>query len=113
MEIPPFPPSDEIEPFPETIQVWNLLFMNTGGITHSRPQVVNFSSYDNLKKHVVEMILKCERLDTRFRLSIDLLWKHGLDNFQRIVETFRMAQTENSVSVGFDIWWDEEPQVLL
>jgi hypothetical protein len=97
----------------EIIHVYNLYHLNME-VALSRPKVINFSTKKKMTKHITEMIMKCDRIDARFRNQLEpLAPTDGSGDWLRFIETFRMAQMHNSRNIGFDIYWDEEPQVLL
>lgn len=113
MEFPPYPNDDD------QTYVYNLYHLNAGEVS-SRPRAINFSSRKKMERHIVDMIVNntAGKLDQPFHSAIyDLLKEqetnHFTTIFDRVVAVFRKAQLENSKPLGFDIYWDEEPQVLL
>lgn len=108
MEIPPYPPTEE-----QITHVYQLYYQKNG----ERPTAIPCSSLVNLKKQVLSIAMRSDTLEPRFKTAISLLMEQAsLDAggmLERAVETFRKAQLGNNVPLGFDMWWEEEPQVLL
>ncbi len=99
----------------DTIKVYQLYHVDiykSGNA--SRATALPFSSMFNMQTHTVSMILNNQHLDSRFKAAIELLRAKDLSgNWEKILETFRTAQLENSKPLGFDIYFDDEPQVML
>jgi hypothetical protein len=96
----------------DIIQVWNLFLIQApkDGLG-SRPTVLNFSSKEKMQQHIKEIVMKLGRLDRDFRDTLEsLLAPEKFDLFMKI---FRQVQLNNSQPLGFDLWYKEEPQVLL
>lgn len=98
----------------DIIHVYNLYYLKLDG---RRPVAIPFSSLQKLQLHALGIVMKNDKLEGRFKHAIELYLSQGTTdmggNVQRALETFRKAQVGNDVPLDFDLWWDEEPQVLL
>lgn len=76
-----------------------------------RPSVIPFSTLPKLKQRVCEIALRQPNLENRFKIAIELHMEHR--DYDRGVEVVRVAQQNNTRILDFDVYWDDEPQVLL
>lgn len=97
----------------DLIKVYNLFYQRGS----ARPTAIPCSSLVNLKKQVASIVMKSEKLEPRFKLAIEMLMTHATTDAEgsldRVIETFRKAQQGNAEPLGFDLWWEDEPQILL
>jgi hypothetical protein len=89
-------------------QVYILMYQRKMG---ARPVAIPFSTLQRLKKRVCEIALKDSGIERRFKLAIELHTEHR--DFDRAIEVVRVAQQNNTKPLDFDVYWEEEPQVLL
>lgn len=89
------------------IQVFNLYVQKEG----ARPTAIPCSSLRNLYRQVASIAMKSDKLESRFKMAMELLLVN--DNIDKIGETFRIAEMGNHLPLGFTLWWEDEPQVLL
>ncbi len=79
--------------------------------TFSRPRVVNFSSREKMMQHISDLVMRSEVIERRYKMAIKAHFEAG--SFEHALTVFRNAQLGNNKPIGFDIYWDEDPQVLL
>lgn len=93
-------------------KVWIIQFIKITDNGPSRPAAIPCSSYETLKKHVCDLIAnRLSVFDPRFRESLILLLESK--NYDKTIEVWRTAQLHNTTPIGFDMWWDESPEVCL
>lgn len=92
--------------------MWVVMFTRILDGRSSRPTTIVCSSYEILQRHVCEVI-------ARNLKPFDKIWKDRLvskleaKNYDEAILVWRKAQERNSKTLGFDMWWDPEPQVVL
>lgn len=105
--------AEKTETEEQIVHVYQLYHQKNG----ARPTAIPCSTLVNLKMQVIGILLKSETLEPRFKEAINLYMGAGTtradEMLDRAVDIFRIAQQGNKIPLGFDMWWDEEPQVLL
>ena len=104
MEIPTHPNEEPL------IHVYQLYVYRTADGRLARPAAIPFSSLLNVKKRVVEIALRSEKMENRFLVALKML--KDQENWDGCIETIRKAQVGNQVPLEFDFWWEDEPHIL-
>ncbi len=94
----------------ETKQVFVLLRINLE--RKEPPQSVVFDALPKLHQHAVDMVVKkIEEFNERHRAPLLLYARHKM--YDKFFDFWRYLQKENMCAAGFDLHWEEEPQVVL
>jgi hypothetical protein len=93
----------------EITNVYNLYYTKD----FARTLAISCSSMEILQKQLIGICLKSENMEPRFKLAIEMYLPDIKSNWNRIIDTFKTAQASNIEPLGFDLYWEEEPQVLL
>lgn len=95
----------------ETKQVFVLLHIN---LEHKDkpPQSVVFDALPKLHQHAVDMVvMKIDGFDERHRTPLLQYAQNKL--YDKFFDFWRYLQKENMCTAGFDLYWEDEPQVVL
>lgn len=95
----------------ETKQVFVLLRIN---LEHREepPQSVVFDALPKLHQHAVDMVVKkIDGFDECYRSHLLQYAQHKL--YDKFFDFWRHLQKENMCGAGFDLHWENEPQVVL
>lgn len=92
-------------------QVFILLHINLERREYP-PQPVVFDSLPKLHQHAVDMVVKkIDGFDERHRAPLLMYAQHKL--YDKFFDLWRYLQKESMCPVGFDLHWEEQPQVVL
>jgi hypothetical protein len=90
--------------------IWVLMFKRTKGWNTVQP--ILFHEYTNLKKHVCAIIVKhVEAFDDKYKQPIQNLYVDG--RYDEIINLWKNAKDNMKKDLGFDLEWDDGPEVVL
>lgn len=86
--------------------------LDSGELKMSKPTPLVFAELVNLHEQASTIIMKfIENLDDQYAYSIRKFWE--LKEYTKLFHQFEMAKQSNSTPLKFDLYWDEDPQVIL
>lgn len=90
--------------------IWVLLFKRTKGGEVIQP--ILFHEYPRLKRHACAIIVKhVEAFDEKYRQPLQSYYKS--ERHDEVINLWKNAKQDMKTDLGFDLEWDEKPEVVM